>query len=75
MIKASGFGIGEIRSVTMGVQDHVTVIIADGRISIGRGGVEEPNDLFVGLLGGSSLLRGNVAKCNEHGGIHGNDIV
>ena len=72
---ASGFGLGEIQGITMDMQDHVAGIIPDGRIMIGRGVFEEPNDLVVGLLGGSSLLRGNVAKCNEHGGIHGNDIV
>ena len=72
---ASGFEFGDIRGVTMDVQDYVAGRIADGRISIGRGVVEEPNYLVVGLLGGSSLLRGNGAKCNDHGGIHGNDIV
>ena len=46
-----------------------------GCIRIGRGVVEEPNDLVVGLLSGSSLLRGNGIKCNEHGGIDGNGIV
>ena len=59
---ASGFGIGEIQGVTMYVQDHVAGRIEDGRIRIGQGVVEEPNELIVGLLGGSSLLRGNGAK-------------
>ena len=59
----------------MDVQDHVAVRIADGSISIERGVVEEPNDLVVGLFGGSSLLRGNGAECNEHGGIDGNGII
>ena len=59
----------------MDMQDHVSGIIADGRIRIRQGVVEEPNDLVVGLLSGSSLLRGNGIKCNEHGGIDGNGIV
>ena len=53
----------------MDVQDHVSGIIADGGIRIGRGVVEEPNELIVGLLGGSILLRVNGADCNKHGEI------
>ena len=71
----SGFGVGDIRGVTMDMQDHVTERIADGRIRIGRGVTEEPNYLVVGMLVGSSLMRVNGAKCNEYGGIHRNDIV
>ena len=59
----------------MDVQDHVSERIAGGCIRIGRGVVEDPNDLVVGLLGGSSLLRSNGAECNEHGGIDRNGIV
>ena len=55
----SGFGIREIIGVTMDIQYHFSVRIADGCIGIGRDVVEEPNDLVIGLLGGSSLLRGN----------------
>ena len=57
----SGFGIREIRDVTMDVQDHVVDRILDVSIRIGRGVVEETNDLVLGLLDGSSLLRGNGA--------------
>ena len=60
-IAASGFGLVEILGVTMDVQDRVAVRIAYGCIRIEQGVVEEPNDLVVGLLGGSSLLRGNEA--------------
>ena len=59
----------------MDVQDHVARRIADGRIRIGRGVVEEPNDLIVGLLGGLGFLCGNGAECNRHGGFDGNGIV
>ena len=31
----SGFGIGEIRGITVDLHDHVAVIIVDGRIRIG----------------------------------------
>ena len=72
---ASGFEIGEIRGVTMDVKNYVSGRIVDGRIRIRRGIVEDPIDLVIGLLGGLSLLRGNGAECNDHGGIHGNDIV
>ena len=53
---ASVFGPREIRGVTIDMQDHAAGRIVDGRISIGRGVVEEPNDLVVGLLGGSIFL-------------------
>ena len=59
----------------MDMQDHVSGIIADGRIRIGQGVVEEPNDLVVVLLRGSSFLCGNGSECNDHGGIHGNGIL
>ena len=59
----------------MNVQDYVSGRITGGCIRIGRGVVEEPNDLVVGLLSGSSLLHGNEAECNENGGIEGNGIV
>ena len=72
---ALGFGIGEIQGVTMDIQDDVSGRIADGRIRIGRGVVEEPNDVVVGLLGGLRLLRGNEDECNENGGINGNSII
>ena len=52
----------------MGVQDNVAGRIADGRISIGRGIVEEPNYLVVGLLNGSRFLRDNGVEYNKHGG-------
>ena len=71
----SGFGLREIRGITMDVQDHVASIIEDGCIRIGQGVVEEPNDLVVGLIGGLSLLRGNGSECNKNGGIDGNGIV
>ena len=71
----SGFGIGEIRGVTMDMQYHVAGRIADGHIRIGRVVVEDPNDLVVGLLGGSVLLRGSGAEYNDHGWIDGNGIV
>ena len=71
----SGFGIREIIGVTMDIQYHFAVRIADGCIGIGRGVGEDPNYLVLGLLGGSSVLRNNGAGCNKHGGIHGNGIV
>ena len=72
---ASGFGLGEIQGITMDMQDHVAGIIPDGRIMIGRGVFEEPNDLVVSLIGGSSFLCGNGFECNENGGIDRNGIV
>ena len=72
---ALGFGLGEIRGVITDVRDHVAGRMADGCIRIVRGVVEDPNDLVVGLLGGSSFLCSNGAKCNEHGGIGIKGIV
>ena len=73
--ESSGIGLVEIQSINMDVQDHDAGRIAYGRIRIGQGVVEEPNDLVIGFLGGSSFLRVNGAEYNKHGGIHGNGIV
>ena len=48
----SGFGLGDIRGVTMDVKDHASDRISDGCTRIGRGVVEKPNYLVIGLLGG-----------------------
>ena len=72
---ASGFGLRELQGITMDVEDHVDGRILDGRIRIGRGVFEEPNDLVVSLIGGSSFLCGNGFECNENGGIDRNGIV
>ena len=69
------FGLIGIRGVTLDVQDHVASKIAYDRIRIGRGVVEERNDLVLGLLVSSSFLRGNGAECNKHGGVDNNGIV
>ena len=42
----------KIRGVTVEMEDHVTGRIADGRVRMGDGVVEEPEDLIICLLGG-----------------------
>ena len=65
----------KIGGVTVEMEDHVTVQIADGCARMGSGVVEEPEDLIVGLLGGLGLLGGDRAEGGKHGQVEGYGIL
>ena len=59
----------------MGMEDHITGRIADGRARMGDGVVEEPEDFIIGLLGGLGFLGGDRAEGGKYGRVNGNGVV
>ena len=47
---AASTGFGKVGGVTVEVQDHVTGVISDGGVWVGRRIIEEPNGCVTGLF-------------------------
>ena len=59
----------------MQVKDHVAGNVTNGGSGVGCSVVEEPDGCIVGTFSGMSLVSGDGAECDEHGGINGDGIV
>ena len=72
---ASGFWLRKVGGVTVDVQDHVAGVVADGRVWMRGGVIDQPKDGAVGVLGGFGLLGCEGAKSDLHGWVDGNGII
>ncbi len=72
---AAGTGDGEVGGVGVNVEPHIAGHIAYGGIGVSVGIVQEPSNVMPCLGSGFCLIRGEVAKGDEHSGIDSNGVV
>ena len=68
-------GFGKVGGITVEVQYHVTGVISDGGVWVGRRIIEEPNGCVTGCLCCFLCLGRDGSNGNEHGRVDRNDLV
>ena len=69
------FRIGEVRGVTLDMQDHVAGGVVNGRVQVSGGIVEQPQGFVVCFFCALGLDCSDRDKGDEHGDVDGNCIV
>ena len=72
---AAGLRFREVGGVSVDVEDHVAICVADGCVQMGGSIVQEPEDFDVGVVGGFGLMGGDGFKCDKHRQIDSNGII
>jgi hypothetical protein len=65
----------EVGRVAVYLENHVAGLIAEYSIRVSSGIIKELDDCFHSGFGGRALFRGEVAKCDEHGGVNCTGVV
>ncbi len=71
----TGFRGGKIGCIAVDVKYHVASRVADDRVGVSGGVVEEVNDGSGGGGGGFGLRAGDCVERDQHGGVDGAGIV
>ena len=66
---AAGFWMGEVRGVTVDMQDHVTGGVANGRVRVSDSIVEQPQGFVMCFVGSLGLGCSDRTKGDEHGDV------
>ena len=72
---AAGFWLREVQGVTVDMQDHVADGVANGRVRVCGGIIEQPQGFVICFFGALGLSFSDGTKGNEHGDVDSNCIV
>ena len=72
---SEGFWFGEVRSVTVDVQDHVAGGVANCHVRVCGGIIEQPQGFIICVVGTLGLGCSDGTKGDGHGDVGGDRIV
>ena len=72
---AAGFWLGEVGDVTVDMQGNVSGGVADGRVRVRGGIIEQPQGFVICFVGALGLGCSDGTKGDDHGDVDGDSIV